>query len=45
MLEAMKMQHEIIAEVSGRVIAIHATPNTQIALDTIILEIEPDEVD
>ena len=40
-LEAMKMQHEILAEVDGRVAAIHAAANTQVALDSPILEIEP----
>ena len=39
-LEAMKMQHEILAEIDGKVSAIHAKANTQIALDALILEIE-----
>ena len=38
-LEAMKMQHEILAEIDGKVSDIHVEPNTQIALDTLILEI------
>ena len=40
LLEAMKMQHEILAEVDGTVTAIHAATNTQIAMDALILEIE-----
>ncbi len=39
-LEAMKMQHEILAEVTGTVTRVHADADTQIALGTIILEIE-----
>ena len=42
-LEAMKMHHEILAEISGRVSAIPAKAGTQIAMDTIIMEIEPYE--
>jgi len=42
-LEAMKMQHEILSEVSGQVREICIAAGTQVALDTIILEIEPDE--
>lgn len=38
-LEAMKMQHEILAEVDGEVETIHAEPDTQIALDALIMEI------
>jgi geranyl-CoA carboxylase alpha subunit len=39
-LEAMKMQHEILAGIDGTVASIHVKPGTQIAADTIILEIE-----
>lgn len=39
-LEAMKMQHEILAEVDGFVTRVVATPGTQIAADARILEIE-----
>ncbi|MEM8767356.1 MAG: acetyl-CoA carboxylase biotin carboxylase subunit [Pseudomonadota bacterium] len=42
-LEAMKMQHEILAAVDGIVKRISAAPGTQIAADTRILEIEPAE--
>lgn len=42
-LEAMKMQHEIIAEISGRISVIHSEAGTQIAMDALIMEIEPDE--
>ena len=42
-LEAMKMQHEILAEISGKVSTIAAKARTQIAMDTIIMEIEPYE--
>ncbi len=40
-LEAMKMQHEIVAEVSGKVVSVQGQANTQIAQDAVILEIEP----
>jgi len=40
-LEAMKMQHELSAEIDGRVIRIAATPGAQIAARDLILEIEP----
>jgi len=39
-LEAMKMQHEILAEVDGTVNEISAKAGTQIAADDLILEIE-----
>ncbi len=40
-LEAMKMQHEILAEVDGVVARVAARPGGQIAAGTLILEIEP----
>ena len=40
-LEAMKMQHEITAEVDGTVLAVHAQANEQIAMDALLIEIEP----
>ena len=40
-LEAMKMQHEIVAEVAGQVTAIHAQAQTQVSLDQLLIEIEP----
>ncbi|MEM7458613.1 MAG: biotin/lipoyl-containing protein, partial [Pseudomonadota bacterium] len=42
-LEAMKMQHEIIAEIDGTVELIAATVGEQIAADELILEITTDE--
>jgi len=39
-LEAMKMQHEILAEIDGTVTAIYVEAGTQIAADTIMIEIE-----
>lgn len=39
-LEAMKMQHEILADFDGRVAAIHVSAGTQIAADTIMIEID-----
>ena len=39
-LEAMKMQHEILAEVDGTVKDVHVEANNQVALDTLIMEIE-----
>jgi geranyl-CoA carboxylase alpha subunit len=41
-LEAMKMQHEILAEATGTVISVVAEAGTQIAADARILEIELD---
>ncbi len=40
-LEAMKMQHELTAEIDGRVKLIAATSGSQIAAQSLILEIEP----
>ncbi len=40
-LEAMKMQHEIVAAVDGTVCSVFAAANTQIAANDVILEIEP----
>jgi geranyl-CoA carboxylase alpha subunit len=42
-LEAMKMQHEILAEVAGTVVSVVAEAGTQIAADERILEIEASE--
>ena len=42
-LEAMKMQHHIVAEVDGIVTSVVATAGVQIAADDLILEITPDE--
>jgi len=42
-LEAMKMQHELLAEVDGTVIEVSAKADAQIAADDLILEIEPAE--
>ena len=39
-LEAMKMQYEILAEIDGRVAAVNAEAGTQVAADTIMIEIE-----
>ena len=39
-LEAMKMQHELVAEIDGRVARIAATAGAQIAARDLILEIE-----
>ncbi|MCG8444015.1 MAG: hypothetical protein MI723_19610, partial [Caulobacterales bacterium] len=41
-LEAMKMQHEILAQVDGAVTAVLAAPGAQLAADDLILEITPD---
>jgi len=40
-LEAMKMQHELTAEIDGRVLRVAATAGSQIAAQNLILEIEP----
>ncbi len=42
-LEAMKMQHEILAEIDGTVTDIHVQAGHQIAADTIMIEIEDNE--
>ncbi|MGE0623916.1 MAG: biotin carboxylase N-terminal domain-containing protein [Pseudomonadales bacterium] len=42
-LEAMKMQHEILAPVDGTVTAVLAGAGSQIAADARLLEIAPDE--
>jgi geranyl-CoA carboxylase alpha subunit len=39
-LEAMKMQHEMRAEIDGVVAAVHVDAGQQIAADTLIMEIE-----
>ncbi len=40
-LEAMKMQHEIVAEVDGTVTEVLATPDEQLSAGAMILEIAP----
>lgn len=40
-LEAMKMQHEILAEVDGTIVSIAGKPDVQIGAGDLILEIEP----
>ncbi|MEM1163738.1 MAG: biotin/lipoyl-containing protein, partial [Pseudomonadota bacterium] len=42
-LEAMKMQHEILAEVDGEVTSVLAVADAQIAANDLILEITPPE--
>ncbi|MGJ8562877.1 MAG: acetyl/propionyl/methylcrotonyl-CoA carboxylase subunit alpha [Alphaproteobacteria bacterium] len=42
-LEAMKMQHEILAEIDGTVKDVFVTAGTQIAADTLMIEIEETE--
>ncbi|MCW5611780.1 MAG: ATP-grasp domain-containing protein [Rubrivivax sp.] len=42
-LEAMKMQHEVNAEVAGTVKTVDATAGAQLAAGDLILEIEPDD--
>ena len=42
-LEAMKMQHEILAEIDGEVTEVAAKAGTQIAADDLIMEIKRDE--
>ena len=45
-LEAMKMQHEILADIDGTVTEVSASAGTQIAADDLIMEIEAgDEAD
>lgn len=44
-LEAMKMQHEITAEIDGTIENIHAQVGEQLAADALILEIEPETTD
>lgn len=42
-VEAMKLHHEIQAQVDGVVLEIHASTNSQVAADELLLEIEPGE--
>ncbi|WP_405223800.1 acetyl/propionyl/methylcrotonyl-CoA carboxylase subunit alpha [Lentisalinibacter sediminis] len=44
-LEAMKMQHEVCAEIDGVVTAVHCEAGRQVAADELILEIEPADDD
>ncbi len=41
-LEAMKMQHEIVSDIDGSVDAVHFTAGTQIEADSLIIEIGTD---
>lgn len=41
-LEAMKMQHEILTEIDGTISAVHVEAGTQIAADTVMIEIQED---
>ena len=40
-LEAMKMQHEILADMDGTIGEIHYTENIQVSADALLLEIKP----
>jgi len=42
-LEAMKMQHEILAGIDGKVMGVHVAAGTQIAADTLMIEIDGDD--
>jgi len=44
-LEAMKMQHEILAEIDGTVVAVVAQADAQLAADDLIIEIEATTMD
>ena len=39
-MEAMKMEHRLIAEVTGKVIAVHTCVGQQVAAGSLLLEIE-----
>ena len=39
-MEAMKMEHRLVADVTGKVIAVHASPGQQVAAGAVLLEIE-----
>ena len=39
-LEAMKMQNEILSPVNGTVLKIHARPNTNVMKDDVLVEIK-----
>jgi len=41
-LEAMKMQHEIAAEIAGTVAAVHCAADAQVGADDLLVEIEAD---
>ena len=43
-LEAMKMQHELVAGIDGTVSEIHYETGAQVAADTLIISIEPTEL-
>jgi len=43
-LEAMKMQHEVLADVEGLVLEVNAEVGNQVAADALIIEIEPAEL-
>ncbi len=40
-MEAMKMEHRLVAEVSGEVVAVHAGPGEQVSAGAVLLEVEP----
>ena len=40
-LEAMKMQHEILAEIDGEVVSVIETAGNQLVADALIMQIEP----
>ena len=39
-LEAMKMEHSLTAPIAGRVVELHASPNTQATKGSLLLRIE-----
>ena len=41
-LEAMKMQNEIQSPVNGRIVKVHAKPNTNVMKDDVLVEIKPE---
>jgi len=42
-MEAMKMQHEILAGINGMVLAVNAGAGDQLGADELIIELKPDE--
>jgi geranyl-CoA carboxylase alpha subunit len=42
-MEAMKMEHRLSAQVAGEVLAIHAAEGDQVATGTVLIEIAPED--
>jgi 3-methylcrotonyl-CoA carboxylase alpha subunit len=43
-LEAMKIEHRLLAPCAGRVNALHTAPGARVRVGTVLVDIDPEEI-